>query len=636
MKSFILIAVLSVSILGDVCFARKAARIRVRRSVDDLSLHVQTDDAEHHLNLKKPESSIFSSNFKLHLVSSDENGNAVFDDQTPSLDELNEAEQGVYVDPESDSAVHVSHEDGEYRITGHFNGQSISHEDGQHFVAEASKVAADGARLTDYVDPHRNVTPGRTTRIATSVTPELAIVLDNANYNQFKGDNNAMVTYLSLLVNSVNNRYANIADPKITFKVSGLQAISSTSAQPFITNSATPAGNAYDINKILDAFSKWVYSNSATLPKHDLSPLITGVHVQSKDSSGNYVDGVAGLAYLKGACWINGAADMGTSVNADAGGAYAGVNTLAHELAHNLGSPHDGEGDSAACPWSAGNIMSYEGYGKLSKFYFSSCSISTMNAFITSTGGTCLKTLQSSSQWTLPTTNAGDFMNMTTQCQLALNNPKAYVDLTTAPDDLCKNLKCKYPDATNPNSIWTTTLNRMPADASYCGESGTCTNGACVVQPNMTAQCQTATGKSNAYVDSTKSADSLCSNLVCKYPDATNPSTIYTVTTNKAAIDHSPCGRQGRCISNACSQPPPPVIPPSMTQQCVSATGKPKAYVEPNKTADELCTNLQCRYPDDTNANQYWMVSLNRPPADYTPCGTNGNCVKGKCIVGAV
>jgi len=70
------------------------------------------------------------------------------------------------------------------------------------------------------------------------------------------------------------------------------------------------------------------------LAKHDLAPLITGVKLQSKDASGQYVDGVAGLAYLSAACLIQGTRDMGTSVSADAGGYYNGVHTLTHELAH--------------------------------------------------------------------------------------------------------------------------------------------------------------------------------------------------------------------------------------------------------------------------------------------------------------
>jgi len=59
-----------------------------------------------------------------------------------------------------------------------------------------------------------------------SVYPELAVIFDNANYNTFKGDYGAMVNYLTLLIHSVNNRYANIRNPKIQFTVSGLVAIS--------------------------------------------------------------------------------------------------------------------------------------------------------------------------------------------------------------------------------------------------------------------------------------------------------------------------------------------------------------------------------------------------------------------------
>jgi len=89
-----------------------------------------------------------------------------------------------------------------------------------------------------------------------------------------------------------------------------------------------------------------------------------------------------------------------------------------------------------------------------------------------STGATCLKIQQSPAQWAPLAINPGDYMNMTTQCQLVLKNPKAYVDLSATPDSLCRNLKCKFPDATNSAGISTILMNNMPADDSYCGEGG--------------------------------------------------------------------------------------------------------------------------------------------------------------------
>jgi len=49
---------------------------------------------------------------------------------------------------------------------------------------------------------------------------------------------------------------------------------------------------------------------------------------------------------------------------------------------YSLGAAHDGEGESANCPWADGHLMSYEGWGTDNKFKFSTCSASSMKSRI--------------------------------------------------------------------------------------------------------------------------------------------------------------------------------------------------------------------------------------------------------------
>jgi len=109
----------------------------------------------------------------------------------------------------------------------------------------------------------------------------------------------------------------------------------SRSAQPYMENNKV-GSSGYDINKVLESYAKWLYNNLNSVPKHDLSPLITGEEMLAADNNGQYTTGVAGLAYLDAACWVSSYYKMAlkTSVTEDRGGFFEGTWSIAHELAH--------------------------------------------------------------------------------------------------------------------------------------------------------------------------------------------------------------------------------------------------------------------------------------------------------------
>jgi len=255
--------------------------------------------------------------------------------------------------------------------------------------------------------------------------------------------------------------------------------IRSKSAQPYIENNKVSGG--YDIDPVLEDFAKWTYSNSRQTPKYDLAAIISGADMKMKDSSGAYSSGVAGLAYLKGACWNSTHHKMylGTSVSEDIGGYYNGVFTVAHEFAHNLGSPHDGDGDASSCSWDDGYIMSYKGWGTKNKFYFSRCSLDLMKGLADSSSGACLKTQQGTEEVPISSDNVGDRMTMQQQCVKATGSADAVPDPDTTPDSLCKNLKCRYPHPTKPGWSSIKTLNHPAGDYASCGNGKRCIDGDC-------------------------------------------------------------------------------------------------------------------------------------------------------------
>lgn len=68
-------------------------------------------------------------------------------------------------------------------------------------------------------------------------------------------------------------------------------------SQPYMESGkiSGDADSAYDMNIVLSEFSKWLFKNLATLPKFDVSALISGENWKAKDANGAYQKGIAGI-----------------------------------------------------------------------------------------------------------------------------------------------------------------------------------------------------------------------------------------------------------------------------------------------------------------------------------------------------
>lgn len=340
------------------------------------------------------DSSVFGRNYKASSLGVDRHGNPKLTDNTPTREEVLETEKNVYVDPETNTAVRIKEgANGQVKLDGIIKGRTIVSKksklkglldgNGTHTISQ-EKIP----KMPDFVDLHRKTKPLRGRALFQGIPliePEVFVLLDYDNTMLHNDDLKTIMDYLVVLFKSVNNRFATLKDKMlIKFKISGLITIRFPGTQTFIENNAILNGKGYDIVKILEDFSKWCYQNQQVVPAHDLAALITGKNMYTLDANGRYNEGVTGYAYVKGACWVNDQERkyMGTSVTEDIGGYWYGVFSVAHEFAHNLGAPHDGqqgggpnrEPSTADCPWNQGYMMSYDGWGKKNKFYFSPCS----------------------------------------------------------------------------------------------------------------------------------------------------------------------------------------------------------------------------------------------------------------------
>lgn len=305
MKSFILLTVF-LAVIATTSTAPSLASptlvdVQVRRvskrSGDRLSssFSVSVNGPSGHsydLTVESPSTSVFSKNFK-------------YNNENPSVTTLREIEDQIYIDRKSDSAISIQNTKNGYKIRGIINNFAIiPAEEGRHQMipVKSAKILSQPVQISkdnDYIDLGRNITyPKFNTRQIISAQPEVWVFFDFANSELFGQDQNRILDYLGVMFHAINNRYATIPDPSISFLISGVTTVSSPSSQPFLENNAVPDGSGYDINKALSDFSTWSYANQGTGPKFDMAAVISGADLQTMSSSGVYTKSIAGLAYL--------------------------------------------------------------------------------------------------------------------------------------------------------------------------------------------------------------------------------------------------------------------------------------------------------------------------------------------------
>jgi len=62
--------------------------------------------------------------------------------------------------------------------------------------------------------------------MSTEAQPEVFVIFDYANTVRFNKNNTAIVDYLRVYFHGVNNRYSTVSEPRITFRISGVMAVS--------------------------------------------------------------------------------------------------------------------------------------------------------------------------------------------------------------------------------------------------------------------------------------------------------------------------------------------------------------------------------------------------------------------------
>uniref|UniRef100_L7LQL4 Putative tick salivary metalloprotease n=1 Tax=Rhipicephalus pulchellus TaxID=72859 RepID=L7LQL4_RHIPC len=290
-----------------------------------------------------------------------------------SMIDTSSIQDNLYHDPQWQSSLKVLRKDGTVQVEGIIDSkrrikpllQSKRSSQGQvlHSIYEVEEIRpgpTHGRSLQSAMfDLSNKLHPtARTAGPVDSFTVELHVVSDEYHQKHFFLKK-SLIEYLAITVTAVNVRFQDTEGPRISFKLVGV-------TRSYHDVFASQIVGVLDAWKTLDGLVNYTRDGHIS-GNFDVVYLMTGRQMASIRSTGDVDRDVAGLAYVGKVCTIYGVAE-----GEDIAESYAGVHTMAHELAHTLGATHDPQ-DSSNCAWSKGFLMSYVENGA-NKYRLSSCS----------------------------------------------------------------------------------------------------------------------------------------------------------------------------------------------------------------------------------------------------------------------
>ncbi|KAL1425203.1 hypothetical protein MTO96_019356 [Rhipicephalus appendiculatus] len=285
---------------------------------------------------------------------------------------------------------------------------------------------------------------------------EVHMISDMKHQRDFR-KNDDIIAYMAVMTNAVNLRYVDMARPKISFILVG---ITRSTDDAF----AVMEEGLLNARETLRGIEK--YMNNGRVPGNpDIVFLVSGLDMFNRPD-GKMNKALGGLAYVGTVCGkrkIGEAEDTATT--------YSGINSIAHELCHVLGAPHD---ETPECPWKEGYLMSYVD-GGLKKFRLSRCSERSIRNIYQKLRLDCIDVQTKMDYMSKHKRYPGQIVGALYYCEKTLKKPgiKYYIKLNDALSSSCK-MECCYPGFfTN----YCTRVDILPGMS--CGKGKTCRRGVC-------------------------------------------------------------------------------------------------------------------------------------------------------------
>uniref|UniRef100_T1J061 Peptidase M12B domain-containing protein n=1 Tax=Strigamia maritima TaxID=126957 RepID=T1J061_STRMM len=432
----------------------------IRLSRDTVQLNTKAFGQEYTINLKRS-SNIFSDNFQFLTL---EKGN----DNQLKLKQLNQniPQPEIYKDEVHGSVLHISD------INGNLKAVCVQKPEG-------------------LLTPDLSITPHS--------NDQHKIVKREAIYHQKKILNSILKSPSAFSTaksrretpSVVNLRYATLKEPTIQLSVVGAIIIGSPDQQPYMEKArfVSLRKNYIECMDALGYFAMYQFSNPEKFPNHDILMVMSGEKLATKDEDGSADTTLAGIAIVGGACTTDNENNMTLSsgIAEDTPPFYSGVLHHAHEIAHLLGSVHDGDepaehlpGSPGAenCPFKDGYLMSYK-RGTSNNIKWSQCTVDQINWYLGTSQAQCLFTKENTkTPMKLNHILPGTLVSIDNQCQYAGRNARAYP--TQDLFSVCVVLYC----ISDTSSVTT----QGPAlDGTPCGYLGNrwCINGQCIRQEDL-------------------------------------------------------------------------------------------------------------------------------------------------------
>uniref|UniRef100_A0A131Z1S6 Reprolysin n=1 Tax=Rhipicephalus appendiculatus TaxID=34631 RepID=A0A131Z1S6_RHIAP len=308
-------------------------------------------------------------------------------------------------------------------------------------------------------------------RFSNFAVVEVYVLIDVLFSAHFPKDADA-INYLAVTIAAVNLRYRSVKRIEIKFRLVGMLRLSSELEEEFVTK----YGTYIDGQPTLLRLQMFCYRSG--LDKADVRYFITG-----RDITGVYRGRMnaimGGFAYVGGLCSLDGVA-----IGEDTPGLYAGVDIMAHELAHSMGCVHDGEGARTEIPGHKGStapecaayrgyLMSYSRNGGKNHHKLSPCCEEQIKIFLRLVADECVEeTFNVTQIITRRLFLPGHWITPQRYCKLKQPSLKIASPYTLMANSKCK-LQCLYAGSYN-RPVEYEALDGMRCEGGRWCEKGVC------------------------------------------------------------------------------------------------------------------------------------------------------------------